>query len=378
MPKPYKPNIQPHPNSTSLVERPWRLRHHRCSQPMSPSPLHPSTLTLVIEEYGGINQNQLYSAAEIYLSSRISPDIQLLRVSKSAKEDNLNLQFDRDERINDTFEGIVLKWCRYFELSFDQKHKERVLGSYLPYILEQSKAIRDAEKVVSMHTYVNAQGSSKNIWESVILRHPSTFEALTMDIEQKKAIIDDLDRVNLLKRERTKAAEIKDRDEGADQLREAKRQKLSIVRALPERKQRMHGIVLFRNISFWRPYPIGSDLTLSLPLNASSFLPLLNSLSSSTNFAVPLPTKFTRPPHIYLPTKISPSHDRIQVSKPSKQSNSTITLPKGAQVEDSFRNIRLQWKLVDDRKLFFELSFDKQFIEIVLESYLLYVIAMSK
>ena len=44
------------------------------------------------------------------MSSRISPDIQLLRVSKSAKEDNLNLQFDRDERINDTFEGIVLKW----------------------------------------------------------------------------------------------------------------------------------------------------------------------------------------------------------------------------------------------------------------------------
>ena len=44
------------------------------------------------------------------MSSRISPDIQLLRVSKSAKEDNLNLQFDRDEKINDTFEGIVLKW----------------------------------------------------------------------------------------------------------------------------------------------------------------------------------------------------------------------------------------------------------------------------
>ncbi|KAL6346397.1 hypothetical protein AAG906_033193 [Vitis piasezkii] len=62
----------------------------------------------------------------------------------------------------------------------------------------------------------------------------------------------------------------------------------------------------------------------------------------------------------------------------TQQSNSTITLPKGAQVEDSFRNIRLQWKLVDDRKLFFELSFDKQFIEIVLESYLPYVIAMSK
>ena len=95
-------------------------------------------------------------------------------------------------------------------------------------------------------------------------------------------------------------------------------------------------------------------------------------------FCGPTSNEIYQASHIYLPTKISPSHDRIQVSKPSKQSNSTITLPKGAQVEDSFRNIRLQWKLVDDRKLFFELSFDKQFIEIVLESYLLYVIAMSK
>ena len=32
--------------------------------------------------------------------------------------------------------------------------------------------------------------------------------------------------MNLLKRKRTKAAEIKDRDEDADQLREAKRQKV--------------------------------------------------------------------------------------------------------------------------------------------------------
>lgn len=95
-------------------------------------------------------------------------------------------------------------------------------------------------------------------------------------------------------------------------------------------------------------------------------------------FCGPTSNEIYQAAHIYLPTKISPSHDRIQVSKPSKQSNSTITLPKGAQVEDSFRNIRLQWKPVDDRKLFFELSFDKQFIEIVLESVLPYVIAMSK
>ncbi|RVX16666.1 AAA-ATPase [Vitis vinifera] len=357
MPKPYKPNIQPHPNSTSLVERPWRLRHHRCSQPMSPSPLHPSTLTLVIEEYGGINQNQLYSAAEIYLSSRISPDIQLLRVSKSAKEDNLNLQFDRDERINDTFEGIVLKWCRYFELSFDQKHKERVLGSYLPYILEQSKAIRDAEKVVSMHTYVNAQGSSKNIWESVILRHPSTFEALTMDIEQKKAIIDDLDScpsLELYRRGNKECMVLFCLGTFPSGL-------VTLLRTLAEETipDRLRSYIVSSLKRFF--LPPSSQLTLIID-----------------QFCGPTSNEIYQASHIYLPTKISPSHDRIQVSKPSKQSNSTITLPKGAQVEDSFRNIRLQWKLVDDRKLFFELSFDKQFIEIVLESYLLYVIAMSK
>ncbi|WJZ86072.1 hypothetical protein VitviT2T_005568 [Vitis vinifera] len=207
-----------------------------------------------------------------------------------------------------------------------------------------------------MHTYVNAQGSSKNIWESVILRHPSTFETLTMDIEQKKAIIDDLDRVNLLKRKRTKAAEIKDRDEDADQLR-----LVTLLRTLAEETipDRLRSYIVSSLKRFF--LPPSSQLTLIID-----------------QFCGPTSNEIYQASHIYLPTKISPSHDRIQVSKPSKQSNSTITLPKGAQVEDSFRNIRLQWKLVDDRKLFFELSFDKQFIEIVLESYLPYVIAMSK
>ena len=69
-----------------------------------------------------------------------------------------------------------------------------MLGSYLPYIQERFKAIKDAEKVVRLYTLAKYAGYPGNSWDSVVLRHPSTFETLAMDVEQKKCIMDDLDR----------------------------------------------------------------------------------------------------------------------------------------------------------------------------------------
>lgn len=157
------------------------------------------------------------------MSSKINHDIRRLRVSKIAGEDNLTVHFDIDEKINDTFEGIQVKWVfvcrqsqngggvrrtrmgnasytssdsrqelRYFELSFDKKHKDVIFGSYFPYIQERSKAIKDKEKLLRLYTL--SRGSYGQMWDSVILRHPATFETLAMDVDQKKAIIDDLDR----------------------------------------------------------------------------------------------------------------------------------------------------------------------------------------
>ena len=174
-------------------------------------------LTLIIEESTGIARNQVYDAAEAYLSTIVSPDNERLKICKSPKEKKLTIRLEKGERVVDFYDGVCLKWrfiCaeseknspndhhnsnisirsekRYFELSFHKKHKEMVLESYLPFILEKAKEMKDEERVLKMHT-LNASycyGGFK--WDSINLEHPSTFETLAMESEQKKAIIDDL------------------------------------------------------------------------------------------------------------------------------------------------------------------------------------------
>lgn len=38
------------------------------------------------------------------------------------------------------------------EPTFDKKYKEKVLGSYLPFVMERSKAVREENKVVKLYS----------------------------------------------------------------------------------------------------------------------------------------------------------------------------------------------------------------------------------
>ncbi|XP_059657718.1 AAA-ATPase At3g50940-like [Cornus florida] len=172
-----------------------------------------SQMTLIIDEYDGLSLNQVFEASQIYLRTRISPSVQRLKVSKAPQEEELSVTINKGEKIVDTYEGIPFVWemiCtesqrtsfnyessfstekvehRSFELSFDKKHKVKVLRSYLPYVLERSKAIREETKVVKLCSLGNYCGAG-----SVNLDHPSTFDTLAMDPTLKKELIDDLDR----------------------------------------------------------------------------------------------------------------------------------------------------------------------------------------
>ncbi|KAF8410566.1 hypothetical protein HHK36_003097 [Tetracentron sinense] len=175
-----------------------------------------SQLTLVIEELDGISRNQVFEASEIYLRTKITPSAERLRVSKASREKNFTVTIEKGEEIVDEFQGIQLKWryiCsesnsndpygsqlrsehRSFELVFSKKHKERVLDSYLPYVLNKSRDIKEENKVLKLYTlgsfYDDAGGGG--LWGSVNLDHPATFDKLAMDPEVKKALMDDLER----------------------------------------------------------------------------------------------------------------------------------------------------------------------------------------
>lgn len=177
-----------------------------------------SALTLIIEESSGIaDHNQVFDAAEVYLSSLVSPENERLKISKSPKEKSLTVRLEKGEKLVDWYDGVELKWrficaesgnnnpddlnnmtvrseTRYFELSFHKKHKDIVLNSYLPIILEKAKVMKDEERVLKMHTLNTAYGYAGAKWDSINLEHPSTFETLAMEPELKNALIEDLNR----------------------------------------------------------------------------------------------------------------------------------------------------------------------------------------
>ncbi|XVE82571.1 hypothetical protein DITRI_Ditri16bG0016300 [Diplodiscus trichospermus] len=173
-------------------------------------------LTLVIEESIGMARNEVYDASEIYLSTRISPDNERLKISKTPKEKYLKIGLEQGEKIVDFFQGVELRWrfvCaeversknpndqfpprgaekRSFELSFHKKQKDIVLGSYVPSILEKAKAIKNEQRVLKMFT-LNMQNYGGKMWESINFEHPANFETLAMDPELKNAVKDDLNR----------------------------------------------------------------------------------------------------------------------------------------------------------------------------------------
>ncbi|KAG4175384.1 hypothetical protein ERO13_A11G182200v2 [Gossypium hirsutum] len=176
------------------------------------TPLSPD-LTLAIDERCGMSKNQVYEAAEVYLSTRISPKTERLKLSKTRKQKHFTIGLEKGELVVDGFEDVRLTWrfvCtegqkphggekKHFELSFNKKHKDKVLDFYLPYVLLKAEEIKKQDKMIKLYSRQcpfsceddnERRGGS---WGSIILEHPATFDTLAMDPALKKMIIDDLE-----------------------------------------------------------------------------------------------------------------------------------------------------------------------------------------
>ncbi|KAL3501038.1 hypothetical protein ACH5RR_035487 [Cinchona calisaya] len=174
--------------------------------------LNTSQMSLTIDEYhNGLILNEMFEASETYVRANISPSVDRLKVTKLPRE-NLLFSMNKDETIVDIFDGMHLFWkliCtenqkngysddgllvaekvenRSFELVFNKTYKDKVLNSYLPYVLERSKSIKEENKVIKLYSLGNY------LHENINLEHPSTFDTLAMDPEMKKELMDDLDR----------------------------------------------------------------------------------------------------------------------------------------------------------------------------------------
>ncbi|OMO74317.1 hypothetical protein CCACVL1_16808 [Corchorus capsularis] len=180
-----------------------------------------SELTLVLDEYDGLNHNLLFKAAELYLEPTIPPGTKRIRVTMPKKEGKISLSLEKNEEIIDNFNGVQVKWrffsknipikymqgsdpynpvikseIRFFELSFHKKHKEMILNDYMQHILTKARELKEKKKTLKLFTlsYDRMSGRRQDMWQSVNLDHPATFETLAMDSELKKKIMDDMER----------------------------------------------------------------------------------------------------------------------------------------------------------------------------------------
>ncbi|CAN0919203.1 AAA-ATPase At5g17760 [Linum grandiflorum] len=171
----------------------------------------PSDLTLIIDEIITVlSGNEVFDAAQTYLSTKISPDAKCLKVSKTYGDKLCSITFDDGELIHDNFQDVALQW-RFCVSEANQNRaypaddseldhiyvlkekKELVLDSYIPYILEQAERIRGKRKSMKLHT-LNTTGSYMKTWNSVRMNHPASFDTLAMEPSLKEALIRDLDR----------------------------------------------------------------------------------------------------------------------------------------------------------------------------------------
>lgn len=172
--------------------------------------------TVVIEEFQGMTKNEVYEAAEAYLSTKATLSAQRVKAGKSEDDKTLSFGADRDEEVTDDFEGVRVTWkltcirvdssssrtrytnmssslmseVRSYELSFHKKHKEKMFNSYLPYVLERAKAIKQENMAVKIYT-VEYEAWCRN---GTRFDHPMTFKTLAIDAGLKKELVSDLDR----------------------------------------------------------------------------------------------------------------------------------------------------------------------------------------
>nr|XP_025885600.1 protein HYPER-SENSITIVITY-RELATED 4-like [Solanum lycopersicum] len=84
---------------------------------------------------------------------------------------------------------------RSFELTFHKKNKDLVLNSYLTYIVEEATLQKHKNKTIKIHTVgYGKKFCLHNMWKSVNFYHPTTFETIVMDSDQKDMILKDLEK----------------------------------------------------------------------------------------------------------------------------------------------------------------------------------------
>ncbi|KAL6615664.1 hypothetical protein ACP70R_037934 [Stipagrostis hirtigluma subsp. patula] len=208
--------------ATSLVGAAMLLRRVIADVlPADPPPLIGALLLLppptarrhavLIEEFDGVFYNRVFLAARAYVSTLLAdaPGVPLVKASlpRGTGAEQITLALRPGAAVVDAFGGAEVTWRLssgqgsggrrraaggaagdVFRLSFDARHRDVVLGAYLPLVMARAEAAALEQRQAKL--YSNEWGK----WRPVRLRNASTFATLAMDAALRRAVVDDLDR----------------------------------------------------------------------------------------------------------------------------------------------------------------------------------------
>ncbi|TKW29898.1 hypothetical protein SEVIR_3G425300v4 [Setaria viridis] len=177
-------------------------------------------LEITISEYGAerFRRSDFYLAVEAYLSDACARRARKLRAELGKDSKNLQVSVDDYDEVTDTFHGATIWWHaskkiarsnvisiypgederRFYRVIFHSRHRDLVVDSYLPFVLEEGRAVivRNRERRLFTNNPSSSWSSyrgGKKQWSHVPFEHPATFDTLAMDPDDKEAILDDLE-----------------------------------------------------------------------------------------------------------------------------------------------------------------------------------------
>lgn len=171
-----------------------------------------TNISILIDEYDSNYNNELFDSIQAYLSSKCFSTVQILKLSKPKNSKNLTFTMESDQKVQDNFQGIPLKWtlCTHekkpsgygygggrpdetyhFKLSFHKKHKQMIHSLYLPYVIEEATRIKFKNRERRIYSNSSSQEYGRP-WGKVTFAHPSNFDTLALDPALKEEIKADL------------------------------------------------------------------------------------------------------------------------------------------------------------------------------------------
>uniref|UniRef100_A0A0D9XZ72 AAA+ ATPase domain-containing protein n=1 Tax=Leersia perrieri TaxID=77586 RepID=A0A0D9XZ72_9ORYZ len=175
---------------------------------------------ITISEYGEerFQRNKMFDAVSTYLTSTCLDGARKLKAElrHNSKDDPLpRIIMDEDQEVVDNFDGARMWWRLYprsaknlgrtvisylpgdvddeprrYRLVFHKRHRQLVLDTYLPRVVDQWRELIAKNRQRTLFTNYVVDGKSN--WSSVPFNPPAKFDMLAMDHAKKTEILNDL------------------------------------------------------------------------------------------------------------------------------------------------------------------------------------------